>query len=68
VNFLRERGNKLSRKSDNYVEGIPYLDTSKNHSAQVNYAGGNPYLDTSEDPSTQSNYAGGSPYLDTSDD
>ncbi|MEH7307955.1 hypothetical protein [Neobacillus drentensis] len=64
---MREQGHKLSRKSDNYVEGIPYLDTSKNPSTQSNYAGGSSYLDTSEDPSTQSNNAGGT-YLDTSED
>jgi hypothetical protein len=61
---MREPGHKLSRKSDNYVDGILYSDTSKNRSSQANYAGSRPNLDTSEDPSKRSNYAGGSPYLD----
>lgn len=60
---MREQGHKLSRKSGNYDEHIPYLDTSKNLSTKA-YAGGSPYLDTSKDTFTQSNYA----YLDTSED
>ena len=65
---MREQVHKLSRKSDNYVVGNPYLDTSKNPSIQAINTGGNPFLDTSEEPSTQSNYTSGSPYLDTSED
>ncbi|WP_144555976.1 hypothetical protein [Bacillus sp. X1(2014)] len=62
---MREQDHKLPRESDNYVGGLPYLDTSKNPSIQIN----NPYLDTtSEDPSTHSSYTGGKPYLDTSED
>ncbi|HYK72261.1 MAG TPA: hypothetical protein VEV44_03870 [Pseudoneobacillus sp.] len=60
---MREQGYKLSKKSDNYVENIPYLDTSKNTLTQA-YGGGSPYLNTSEDSSIQANNV----YLDTSED
>jgi hypothetical protein len=68
VIFMPEQGHKPPRISDNYVDGNPYLDTSKNPATKANYDGGSPYLDTSEDPTTQVNNAGGSPYLNTSED
>ena len=43
---MREQGQKLAKKSDNYVAGIPYLDTNMNPSIEANNTGGSPYLDT----------------------